>query len=86
MICVKTFGKRVKILPPFILQENLVKYIYQLGTKNQRKDKLEGTYMQNTADIKKKIIMKVEQMNERDHKFLMRLHIIITTHLKKTGK
>ncbi len=42
--------------------------------------------MQNTEDIKKKIIMKVEQMNERDHKFLMRLHIIITTHLKKTGK
>ncbi len=86
MICVKTFGKRVKILPPFILQENLVKYIYQLGTKNQRKDKLEGTYMQNTEDIKKKIIMQIEQMNERDHKFLLRLHIIITTHLKKTGK
>lgn len=86
MICVKTFGKRVKILPSFISQENLVKYTYQLGTKNQRKDKLEGTYMQNTEDIKKKIIMKVEQMNERDHKFLMRLHIIITTHLKKTGK
>lgn len=42
--------------------------------------------MQNTEDIKKKIIMKVEQMNEKDHKFLRRLHIIIITHLKKIGK
>ncbi len=42
--------------------------------------------MQKTEEIKKMIIMKVEHMNEKDHKFLMRLHIIITTHLKKTGK
>ncbi len=42
--------------------------------------------MQNTEDIKKKIIMQIEQMNKRDHKFLLRLYLIITTHLKKTGK
>lgn len=42
--------------------------------------------MQNTEDIKKKIIKRVEQMEEKDHKFLLRLHIIITIHLKKIGK
>lgn len=38
--------------------------------------------MQDTEDIKKKIIEQVEQMDETDHKFLLRLHIIIITHLK----
>ena len=57
------------------------------GNKKQKKKiSWRDTYMQNTEDIKKKIIMQIEQMNERDHKFLLRLHIIITTHLKKTGK
>lgn len=39
--------------------------------------------MQNTEDIKKKIIEQVKQMDEKDYKFLTRLHIIITTHLKR---
>lgn len=39
--------------------------------------------MQNTEDIKKKIIEQVKQMEEKDHKFLQRLHIIIIAHLKR---
>lgn len=39
--------------------------------------------MQTTEKIKEKIIKRVEQMDEKDHKFLQRLHIIIITHLKR---
>lgn len=84
LICTQNVSKRST---PFYFAKKFSKMYLPAG-KNKIKEKISwrGTYMQNTEDIKKKIIMKVEQMNEKDHKFLRRLHIIIITHLKKIGK
>lgn len=71
--------------PYFYSAGKFSKMYLSAGNKNQ-KTNWRDKHMQKTEEIKKMIIMKVEHMNEKDHKFLMRLHIIITTHLKKTGK